>query len=256
MGICRPGGLAELRVVPQPGALYQWGYEGVDILGANDTVYFADLAGRYDVRLVNACGATFADSLLDVLDVTVAPRAAAQSLPEPSFDSFLAQTRSEIFFTNQSERFTSVSWDFGDGNTSSVENPVHRYRDTGTYYVTMVAYTPHGCNDTVVLGPYIVTDVVMDEVPNAFTPNGRGPLENDRLYLNFTGVRNYQFRVYNRWGRLVFDNGGDTSKFWDGTENNDGSTICSEGVYIWVMDATLEVDGHQYQKKGNVTIIR
>jgi len=38
-------------------------------------------------------------------------------------------------------------WDFGDGETSSEENPVHRFRDTGTMNIQLIAYY-NGCPDT------------------------------------------------------------------------------------------------------------
>jgi PKD repeat protein len=44
-----------------------------------------------------------------------------------------------VTFTNLSERATSYEWDFGDGNTSTEENPVHVYDASGTYTVTLTA---------------------------------------------------------------------------------------------------------------------
>jgi len=45
------------------------------------------------------------------------------------------------FSVNVSEPITSISWDFGDGNTSTMENPVHTYATTGTYTVNVIANT-------------------------------------------------------------------------------------------------------------------
>jgi PKD repeat protein len=45
-------------------------------------------------------------------------------------------------FTNSSSSVNSTlnySWDFGDGNTSSVQNPSHTYANNGTYTVTLIA---------------------------------------------------------------------------------------------------------------------
>ncbi len=57
--------------------------------------------------------------------------------PEALF-SFLANEY-EITFTNESEDETSVSWDFGDGATSTQANPVHTYAAQGYYPVTITA---------------------------------------------------------------------------------------------------------------------
>ena len=54
-----------------------------------------------------------------------------------------------IDFVN-SGRGTSYHWDFGDGETSDLQNPTHTYDSNGTYTVTLIASQPGGCseNDT------------------------------------------------------------------------------------------------------------
>lgn len=42
-------------------------------------------------------------------------------------------------------------WNFGDGQTSSLENPVHNYSSAGNYNVTLIAANVHGCRDTSVV---------------------------------------------------------------------------------------------------------
>ncbi|NNF01081.1 MAG: PKD domain-containing protein, partial [Bacteroidia bacterium] len=44
---------------------------------------------------------------------------------------------------------TNWSWTFGDGNTASVQNPVHTYNAAGNYTVTLIITTSLGCIDTV-----------------------------------------------------------------------------------------------------------
>lgn len=41
------------------------------------------------------------------------------------------------FYNNSSNNATSWSWDFGDGSTSTIENPVHSYSQQGTYHVCL-----------------------------------------------------------------------------------------------------------------------
>jgi PKD repeat protein len=43
--------------------------------------------------------------------------------------------------------FTNLSWDFGDGNTSSLSNPTHTYSTAGTYNVCLTI-SGNGCSDT------------------------------------------------------------------------------------------------------------
>jgi len=46
----------------------------------------------------------------------------------------------EVQFTNCSENAESYLWDFGDMQTSTLENPKHTYNLSGTYTVTLEAY--------------------------------------------------------------------------------------------------------------------
>lgn len=47
-----------------------------------------------------------------------------------------------------SSAITSWSWAFGDGNTSTQQNPSHTYAAAGTYAVTLTITTAQGCTDT------------------------------------------------------------------------------------------------------------
>ena len=58
---------------------------------------------------------------------------------EISDDNYL-----EVAFTNYSENASSYAWDFGDGNTSTEENPTHEYAEAGTYTVALTASNADG----------------------------------------------------------------------------------------------------------------
>ena len=51
---------------------------------------------------------------------------------------------------------TGWAWDFGDGNTSSVQNPANCYAQDGAYPVTLTATSDQGCVATVQV-PYTIT---------------------------------------------------------------------------------------------------
>ncbi|MBL6962792.1 MAG: PKD domain-containing protein [Bacteroidetes bacterium] len=42
----------------------------------------------------------------------------------------------------------SYFWTFGDGDTSTLRNPVHSYASPGTYTITLIVYPSFGCSDT------------------------------------------------------------------------------------------------------------
>lgn len=55
-----------------------------------------------------------------------------------SFDYDTCDGGLTVDFKNQSTDATSYYWDFGDGNFSSVENPIHDFPQEGTYTVRMI----------------------------------------------------------------------------------------------------------------------
>lgn len=67
--------------------------------------------------------------------------------------------------TRSRENIVSWDWDFGDGNTSNVQNPNHTYPDTGHYTVTLIVENSFGCRDT----SYPVVIQVGEEVPLDFS---------------------------------------------------------------------------------------
>lgn len=87
-------------------------------------------------------------------------------------------------------------------------------------------------------------------VPTGFTPNGDG--RNDVIKPILAGMRSLTyFRVYNRWGQLVFSTS-EAGKVWDGTLNgvqqkSDTFVFMAEGVdYL----------GKKLQRKGTVVLVR
>ena len=86
------------------------------------------------------------------------------------------------------------------------------------------------------------------DVPNAFTPNGDGI--NDKVFVRGYGITKMVWRIYNRWGVLVFQTA-NRLEGWDGTYK--GSVQPTE-VYNYVLDAEFG-DKVKFQKKGDITLL-
>ena len=86
-------------------------------------------------------------------------------------------------------------------------------------------------------------------IPNAFTPNKDN--ENDVLFVRGRNVRDMVLKIYDRWGELVFETD-DQTKGWDGTYKGQ---LVDPGVFVYYLTITC-IDGQEYFKKGNVTVIR
>lgn len=73
----------------------------------------------------------------------------ADKAPSAAFSytgNYATNTRS---FTNESMRFKSVLWNFGDNETSTIENPTHTYLIPGDYEVTLKASDADYCTDSI-----------------------------------------------------------------------------------------------------------
>ncbi|MCS3798962.1 PKD domain-containing protein [Niastella sp. OAS944] len=113
----------------------------------------------------------------------------------------------------------------------------------------------YGCSgsDTLCVKVYCNNSQVL--IANAFTPHGNVP-ENTKLIVRATGIVSVKaFRVFNRWGRIVFERNNfppnDASFGWDGQVNGKPG---DSGVYIYTIDVMCE-NGVPYTYKGNVTLL-
>ena len=87
-------------------------------------------------------------------------------------------------------------------------------------------------------------------VPSGFTPNQDGL--NDYLKPIAVGMKEFKyFRVYNRWGQLVFDLKEDP-RGWDGMINGKPQ---SSQVVVWMAEG-VGVNDVIYNQKGTATLIR
>lgn len=108
----------------------------------NNPVAQFDGPGAYDITLVvsNQYGCT--DSAMDTFTVHPAPVAVFSTEPSPACAGY------PVRFLNHSLDAFSFEWDFGDGEGSGEEAPVHAY-EPGDHSVTLIATGAGGCTDTV-----------------------------------------------------------------------------------------------------------
>lgn len=86
-------------------------------------------------------------------------------------------------------------------------------------------------------------------IPNAFSPNDDG--ENEVLYVRGAMVEKMEFRIYDRWGEMVFESF-DRANGWDGTFR--GKPMDPD-TYDYYLKVTC-IGGLEEIIKGNVTLMR
>jgi gliding motility-associated-like protein len=149
---------------------------------------------------------------------------------------------------------SSWDWDLGDG-TFSMDSlpPDHLYPLAGAerkYAITLIITNNLGCKDTAARGIVVLKSCYI-AVPSAFTPNGDGL--NDYLYpLNAYKADDMEFRVYNRWGQLLYTSRDWLSK-WDGAV---GGSPQPPGAYVWSLQYTDRDTHRKVYQKGTTILIR
>lgn len=86
-------------------------------------------------------------------------------------------------------------------------------------------------------------------IPNAFSPNGDN--ENDILYVRGIWIEKMIFRIFDRWGEMVFEST-DPTIGWDGTFKD---RKLDPDVYDFYLDVTC-IGGLKSIVKGNVTLMK
>ncbi|WP_158857303.1 PKD domain-containing protein [Lunatibacter salilacus] len=149
----------------------------------------------------------------------------------------------DIEFINRSSgNILSYYWDFGDGNASMEESPIHRYQEEGTYTVTLRVVDLYGCEQARNFEIEIWDHFL--EVPNVFSPNGDGM--NDYFFPKFLQIADINFRVVNKWGEVVFHSDELQSIGWDGRLNGDDAQV---GNYVYQVSYHT-LDGRFFTKNG------
>lgn len=162
-------------------------------------------------------------SVTVVVDPSLGPSPDFEADPLPT-----AKVNETVDFTDLSSflygTIISWNWDFGDGNSSSEQNPQHSYPMPGAYTVTLTVTGDNGCVSTVTLDYTIIADPII--VPNVFTPNG----DNLNDFLIFKNLEYYGIAslvIFNRWGNKIYESG-NYQNDWDG-EN------VVNGVYFYIL---------------------
>ncbi|MBI1344100.1 MAG: T9SS type B sorting domain-containing protein [Terrimonas sp.] len=146
----------------------------------------------------------------------------------------------------------SYSWYPPTGlNNPNIFNPVALHDgslDSIRYWVRVTDEA--GCTDsaTLLVKIYKVTPQIF--VPTAFTPNGDGL--NDVVRPIAVGIQKIEyFRIYNRWGQLVFS----TTVNEQGWDGKIGGQEQGTNTFVWLVKG-IDYLGKTFFQKGTVTLIR
>jgi len=109
-------------------------------------------AGSFVVRLlVQGAGGT--DEFTRIVESYQTPNSYFDVIPK-----LVYVDDEEVKCLNLSEYADSWVWEFGDGDTSHIFEPNHKYMEEGVFDVTLHSYTDEGCSDTYILSPAVTVE--------------------------------------------------------------------------------------------------
>jgi PKD repeat protein len=175
---------------------YLWEFGDGATSATTSPAYVYRAAGTYTVKLTaTGPGGQDSETKFGLITVTSAPLA---SPPNADFTATptSGQAPLTVQFTNRTTgQATSYVWEFGDGVSSTLSNPIYIYRNAGTYTVKLTAVGPGG-QDTEAKASFItVTSASSTQAPkadfSALPTSGAAPLTVqffNRTTGSFTGL--------------------------------------------------------------------
>ncbi len=245
------GCVQDTIVVLHPGAnevnKWQWFVNGVlSPINSNTVPFFFTVFGKKEIKLIADNGFCTATSTQEVdLDNYI----------KADFDVFEDNCPDEkVVFTSKAEGINlTYEWNFGDGFFDNKRDTSHIYASNlidKKYFITYTITNNIPCSSSITK-PILVYKQCGEYIPTIFTPNGDG-LNDTFSPLYAIKALNLNFRVFNRWGQIVFETK-DWKKGWDGKI---GGKVADAGTYVWTMRYTDRDSKKNKLVKGTVVLAR
>ncbi len=242
----------------QHGESYTWDFGDRQYSDEKEPVHTYFVPGEYVIKLTvrNLAGESVRNGIVRVYQN-----------PSAIFDAYpvnVVNNEQIVIFYSYSYFADNYLWMFGDGETSTEENPYHKYEKEGSYRVSLKVTTSDGCVDSAVMETPVVVEWKTGEIkfPNVFKWNETGPTGgqwDEGVYPGmdyvfrpfFENVIEYKLQIYNRWGALIYESH-DLNKGWDGYFGN--GSLAPQGVYVWKVHGRY-ADGGYFDTVGDVTFL-
>ena len=163
------------------GFAYSWNFgvpgSTTDVSTAFEPTFTYPYSGVFPVKLIVNPGSTCADSITRLVKLY------------PTFTAAFADSGNQcpgspIYFTDESvstyKPITNWLWNFGDGITSTMQDPVHGYATGGIYNVVLISENVKHCTDTA------LQQVVVDEF-RAFAGDDTTIVKGSEILFDATG---------------------------------------------------------------------
>ena len=231
---------------PQINFSYTWEPDSIiPIQDTSNSIIVQPLVSQYVyVNGTSANGCVAEDSLfltVSFIDSLSVIASASETLVAPG---------TSVVLFGQPSGLPIYNWTPTDPLSDPSMQQTNAYMEQSTIFTLSVSDEICTRSDTVEVKVYeIICDDPYVFIPNAFSPNGDN--ENDILYVRGIWIEKMIFRVFDRWGEMVFESN-DPAIGWDGTFR--GKKLDPD-VYDFYLDVTC-IGGLKSIIKGNVTLMK
>ncbi len=146
---------------PSPEKLYEKNYG----------TFYTPASRQFKIRMVAYSGGICLNEVLKNINLFASPVVNWQASPPNGCLGLPVQFTDRS--TAVSNNISSWNWSFGDGNVSTLQNPVHQYQSSGTFAVKMNVTTAEGCSSEILEKEITVYPIpVVNAGPDQFLLQG------------------------------------------------------------------------------------
>lgn len=234
--------------------IYTWNFGDGGTSTQQSPAHLYTNPGSYSVSL----GIIATEGCIDTLYLMKQDAVTIHPSPVSAFSVNPIETdicHAEITFTDQSQGATEIFYWFDDSthflyNAAPIQT--YTYTSSGWHRPIQIATNQFGCKDTSAQELYIEPFIIY--IPNTFTPDGN-EFNNDFNAKFALEVIEWDFRIYDRWGELVYSTT-DPEEAWDGVYL-DQFGLVQEGSYSYVLKyVSCEFPDAWQIKTGHVNVLR
>ena len=238
----------EAQGTAETSIFYLWDFGDGAQSSLEDPINSYEESGSYAVSCTlyttTGCVRTITQNL--ETDIFVAP------IPQPGFvmnPTSVDILNPEITISDSSLYSTSCMYVFSDGTVINECDFEYAFTEAGRQSVTQIVINEYGCKSSVT--GYINVGGLLFFAPNSFTPNFDGI--NDVWLPESTGISEYNIKIYDRWGTIIFESN-DPTEAWLG-QIRGGDHFAEDGMYYYQVKLSNLVD-ESFDFKGHIILIR
>ena len=251
---CQPLDVSFIAIASNNTFNYTWNFgdelDNDNISTKNNPTHTFNNYGDFAISLIaetdSGCRNTI--TVQDLINVYKKPT--ADFLPNNKNVSVINPT---IVFTNKSSDGYKYQWLFGDGDSSSVYSPSHKFPsiEDKWYNIDLLVTSKEGCTNTISDQIYIDDEHTFYS-PTAFSPDNDRINDTWKISGNSINTSTFSLYIFDRWGEIVYSSTNPNEE-WNGTikDNSEAPT----GLYSWIAKFK-DIDGLEHTKSGTIMLFK